>query len=584
VSVVVAILTGLLSAVVWFVVTLAHIVIWCARIFLAWFAAYPAAGLGLLILVLAGAVFVRMTLFSGQQVRRMRWHVRFRLRPGMGYASLGQVIFRWSVLAALRSGARARPSMSLVARVMHSRTEYALRLGRAPYGINVYGRLEDMLIMIAPPRIFKTAMVGDWLLDWPGAALVTETRPDLLEATAGWRHARYGPVHYFNPENVGGYESTFRWGLTIGCENPKEAGRRAADLVDAVAVEGDMKWWAEKAAAALAAALHCAALTHNDITAVWAWANGRGEAMIQQAARLGASPELLGALNELKGTGKTAESIRITMSKALAWVAVPEMAAMVTGPEAVPFNVPDWIERRGTIYMLAPGGDDATLIAPLFRCFASFVHRQAIAYAQMLGSRRLDPRLGFFLDELHMCPVNLPAWLAVSAASGIQVFAVVHSEGQLLDKYGKAGTRTVLSTTMTKLILPGIHDTETLRWVSELCGRLPGDRGDGKPDFVAPEEFIRTLPLKRALALRANLDPVVVRFRPSWTRLDQRVRRWTGGPLTPPRPAVRMAPYEVDSELAEITAGLHLVTDEPDKVPAVAEPEADAGESGDLIG
>lgn len=575
---------GVLKVLAVVLLFLARVAVWVVVHF--W---YFLVGLGVsglftfLVIVAAAAVWSRFTLFSRYQVRRMRWRIRFRLRPGIGFATLAQVIFRWSVIAALRSGARARPSMSLPARVMHPRTEYALRLGRGQYLIPVYGRWEDMVLIIAPPRIFKTAMVGDWLLDWPGAALVTETRPDLLEATAGWRDARCGPVHYFNPENVGGYESTFRWGLTIGCENPAEAGRRAADMVDAVAVDGDMKWWAEKAAAALAAALHCAALTHKDITAVWAWANGRGEAMVQQAARLGASPELLGALNELKGTGKTAESIRITLSKALAWVAVPEMAAMVTGPEAVPFNVAAWIERRGTIYMLAPGGDDATLIAPLFRCFASFVHRAAIAYAQMLPGRRLDPRLGFFLDELHMCPVNLPAWLAVSAASGIQVAAVVHSEGQLLDKYGQPGKETVVSTTMTKMILPGIHDTATLRWASTLCGRLPGDRGDGKPDFVAPEELIRTLPLKRALAIRANLDPVVVRFRPSWTRKEVRLRRWTGATLAPPRPAVTMTPREVDRELADMTEGLHLVPVDGGRA-AGTEPEASTETEDDIIG
>lgn len=517
---------------------------------LAWKFGLAAVLVPVVLLVLAGAG-ARFTLFSGYQARRIRWRVRLRLKPGPGFASLGEIVFRWALLAALRHGGRARPGMSLTDRLMSPRPEYAIRLGRAQYGINTYGRQEDMILVMTGPRGFKTALLGDWLMDWRGAAVVTETRPDLLEATAGWRAARYGPVHYFNPENVAGYTSTFRWGLTIGCDNPAEALRRAADMVDAVATEGDMQWWAEKAASALAAAMHAAALTGNDITEVWAWANGRGERMMEEAARHpDVSPELFGTLREIRGTGKTAESVRITMSKALAWVAVPAMRDMVTGPEAVPFNVGAWIESRGTIYMLAPGGDDGSTVAPLFRCFASFVHRAAKAHAQMQRGRRLDPRLLFALDELHMCPVNLPAWSSDSAGSGIEVIAVVHSPGQMVQKYGEPGTRTVMSNMLTKVLLPGIHDTELLGWAQTLAGRLPGDGGDGKQDWVMPVDAITRLPLKRALVFRGNLTPTVLRIRPWWTRKGVRWMRLTGGMLQPPRRAgVYLPVTDVEEEL-----------------------------------
>jgi type IV secretory pathway TraG/TraD family ATPase VirD4 len=358
-------------------------------------------------------------------------------------------------------------------------------------------------------------------------------------------------------------------------------------MVDAVAVEGDMQWWAQKAASALAAALHCAALTGNDITAVWAWANGRGEAMIERAARMGASQELLGALRELRGTGKTAESIRITLSKALAWVAVPAMRDMVTGPEAVPFNVAAWIESRGTIYMLAPGGDDAQMIAPLFRCFASFVHRAAAAYAQTLPGRRLDPRLGFFLDELHMAPVDLPAWSSDSAAWGCEVIAVVHSDGQLLSKYQEAGTKTVVQNMTTKVILPGIHDTDTLDWAAQLCGQKrraerDGDESGRMADWVAPSELIRTLPVKRALVVRGNLEPVAVRFRPWWTRADVRLRQLAGSRLLPPVAEPAMVRLHDEHGPGEVTAPLRLVPD--DTRVAGAEPEANVEDAGDIIG
>jgi hypothetical protein len=477
----------------------------------------------LTLLVLAAvAIAVRATLFSSERVRRMRWRIMVWLRPGPGFATLAELTVRWSRLAAIHHGRRARPSMRLHHRATSRTTEYAIRLGRAQYGRRVFARAEDQTLILSLPRSGKSGMLGDRVIDHPGAALVTESRPDIYTATAGYR-ARLGPVEVFNPENVSGIPSTFRWGMTIGCEDPAEAIRRAADLVGAVANVGEMAWWVEKSAAALAAGMHAAALLGGDMGDVWAWSNGYGTGTVEDArAHPAASAELFGALAELDRPGKTADSIRLTMSKALTWLAIPDIRAMVTGPDAAPFDVGRFADARGTIYMLAPGGDGAPC-APLFRCFASYVHRAARHHGLAMPHRRLDPGLLFALDELHLCPVDLPAWLADSAGKGIQVAAVVHSTGQLRDKYGEHGAATVWSTAGTKIFLPGIHDTATLEDVSQLCGTL-GD-SDDKARRVMPPELLARLPDWHALVISVNRSPVVIRFRPSWRRLEARLGR-----------------------------------------------------------
>ena len=499
------------------------------------------------------ALAAKVTLFSSQRVRRMRWRIMFRLRPGPGFATFAELAIRWSRLAAIHHGRRARPSMRIHHRATSRTTEYAIRLGRAQYFRRVFSRAEDQTLILSLPRSGKSGMLGDRVIDHPGAVLVTESRPDIYMATAGYR-SRRGPVEVFNPENVSGIPSTFRWGMTIGCEDPAEAIRRAADLVGAVANTGEMAWWVEKSAAALLG---------GDMGDVWAWSNGYGTGTVEDArAHPAASLELFGALAELDRPGKTADSIRLTMSKALTWLAIPDIRAMVTGPDARPFDVAEFTDARGTIYMLAPGGDGAPS-APLFRCFASYVHRAARHHGLAQPHRRLDPGLLFALDELHLCPVDLPAWLADSAGKGIQVAAVVHSTGQLRDKYGEHGAATVWSTAGTKIFLPGIHDTATLEDVSKLCGTL-GDGGAEYARRVMPPELLARLPDWHALIVSGSRSPVVIRFRPSWRRIEARLGRAPkpltgyGYPLTVP------VPGQVITDLASRRATPTAAYDEED--------------------
>lgn len=462
-----------------------------------------------LVLVLTLALIIRRTLFADDPVDRMYWRTRARLRPGKGFASIWEVSFHHSRWAAVLHGKRARPSMSFRYRLTSPATEYSIRHGRAQYGRRIYSRAEDQGLYWAPPRQGKTGTLGERVICHPGPGICAESRSDVYYATVSHRQA-LGPVEVFNPKHVSGIPSTFKWAITQGCEDPTEALLRATDLVGAIA-EGEMQWWSEKSATALAAALHAAAVLGADMADVWAWSNGFAPEIITEGRKAaGASIELFGALAELDRPGKTADSIRLTMSKSLAWLAVPEIRNMVTGPDAKPFDVPRFIDSRGTIYMMAGGDGDPC--APLFRCFTSYVHRNAGLYGLSTWSRKLDPGLLVAIDELHACPVDLPAWLADSAGKGIQVCAVVHSVGQLVKKYGEDGMRTVWDTTGTKLILPGVQDAETLESLSKLCGHYQDDKLFPK----VPVEFLRRLPNGFGLLLRGNRPPVVIKLRPHW--------------------------------------------------------------------
>jgi type IV secretion system protein VirD4 len=118
--------------------------------------------------------------------------------------------------------------------------------------------------------------------------------------------------------------------------------------------------------------------------------------------------------------------------------------------------------------------------------------------------------------------VDLPAMLADSAGKGILIVAVAHSRSQLAQRWGDHGAETIWALTGTKILLPGISDAKTLNDVSDLCGSVNLGEDDGKSVRIVPPELLRALPDWRALVVRMNLSPVVVKFRPAWKRRGYR--------------------------------------------------------------
>ena len=143
------------------------------------------------------------------------------------------------------------------------------------------------------------------------------------------------------------------------------------------------------------------------------------------------------------------------------------------------------------------------------------------------------------LDEVtQICPVPLPLWMADSAGKGILITAICHGLAQLEGRWDSTGARAIWDTAGVKVILGGVTDTDTLEGLSMLCGeidlrvrsRTVDDYGRQartwtyQPARVLPPELLRTLPDWRALVIRGNLSPVIIRLRMAWRRLDYQLR------------------------------------------------------------
>jgi type IV secretory pathway TraG/TraD family ATPase VirD4 len=439
-------------------------------------------------------------------------------------------------------------------------TVYAVRLGRAHLGRRIIASMEDQTLVLAAPRTGKSGWLADRIIDHPGAAVTTTTRTDLFENTAPLR-SQHGMLRVFNPEGIGGLLSTFRWNPLQGCEQPAVALQRAASFTAATESKGlhDMAFWIGKASSVLASLLHAAALEGLTMSDVYQWAHGIENSVPEQilSAHPAAAQGWLGPLREIRKPGRTADSIRMTVTRALAWLADPAVAAATSPGPGEGFDVADFVSGRNTLYMIGTGREEAP-IAPLFRAFAEYVHAGAAFIGSLQPHGRLDPPMLMALDEVtQICPVPLPLWMADSAGKGILIVAVCHGRAQLEARWDNAGARAIWDTAGIKVILGGVSDPDTLDRLSRLCGdislrthaRTLGDDGRRartvtyQPVRVLPPELLRTLPDWRALVLRTNLSPVVVRLRMAWRRRDyERARRI--GVLS--RPPISVA----DDELA----------------------------------
>ena len=233
-----------------------------------------ALGIVLILAALVTSAFLPARYLPGNRARHLRIRLHLRLHPGKGFAHLFSLWLRWGRLAALRRSRRIRPALPLRYRILDPR-EHSVDLGRAHYRHRLHVPLEEHLLVMAPPRTYKTAFLADVILSYPGPVIATSTKPDIYALTAAVRDG-LGPVHVFNPQHIGGVASTFRWSPVQGCQDPATAIRRADAFAFAVSQKGveDGTFWSAKASDYLRGYFHAAALAGLDLRHVAHWVSG----------------------------------------------------------------------------------------------------------------------------------------------------------------------------------------------------------------------------------------------------------------------------------------------------------------------
>jgi type IV secretion system protein VirD4 len=552
------------------------------------------------LIAVAGLVLIaiKWAFFHGRRlprhrVRLLRIRLRLRLHPGKGLATILELWWRWGRLAMLRNSRRTRPSLAFPQRLLPPAAEYSVLAGRAHYRHALRLPLDEHAVIFSPPRGGKTGWLARVILQYPGPVLSTTTKHDVFELTSGIR-AQRGPVHVFNPQGIGGVPSTFRWNPLDGCQDPAIAIRRADAFANSVSQKGveDGSFWAAKASDYLRGYFHAAALAGLDLRDVARWVSGTGaeEAENILFSTHGGAHHLAEQLAEMRGeANKTISTVRMTMSRSLAFLADPALAMCVLPEEGQSLDIPEFLREAGTLYLIAETRGEDAPVAPLFACLAGEIHYIAALAGSLLPGGRLDPPLLMALDEVtQICPVPVPSWLADSGGKGIQIITVAHGEAQLRGRWGPNGARIIMDTSGAKIWLPGISDTTTLDAASALCGttamketRTVFGRHHDRQDLYARHavmtpDMIRQLPARYALIVRGGMSPVIARLPMAWTDPAYRRARRTGHatatltatdstPLLDDMPWPRNSWHRGDTEPDAISTS--SAWDDPDRYP-----------------
>jgi type IV secretion system protein VirD4 len=486
-----------------------------------------------------------------------RWARRSARHDGV--ASRWAILKRASRFAVRRRMLVIRPDLRRLPRwrrLFVPTREIATPIARVGW-IRIWSPHEDTTVRFGGPRIGKSGEMACRILDAPGAVIATSTRTDLVTLTTFLRAER-GPVWVFNPSGVGGLESTITFDPLSGCEQPKVAVERAADLVagaDAPGAEAnaEREFWSSQARRALASLMHAAALGGRSMREVKTWASKPEDAITDVQRYVRRSPEPAfeaDALQFLTLNSRTRSSITSTMMPALEWlndataaaaagqrvgrqVHLDESGVTVTEtPAPTLFDVEQLINSRGTVFML--GAQDAQ-VAPLVTALTGHIARTARQIASGMKDGRLTPPLSFCLDEAALiCPIPLDEWTADMGGRNIPIHIAAQSRPQLRKRWGHDGAAAILNNAATVMIFGGTRDSDDLQAYSQLCGereeRVLTHDQYGKVTSETTRRVpvlsgaqIAQLPPGRVVLIMRGMPPAIAKVRMAWKRHDVKV-------------------------------------------------------------
>jgi type IV secretion system protein VirD4 len=370
-----------------------------------------------------------------------------------------------------------------------------LRLGRrvvGGFGVGPAVRLRvgESLLVVGPSQSGKTSsLVVPALLAWPGPAVVTSVKRDVLAATRPWR-SELGRVQVLEP----GRDDGQTWDPLEGVRSMRHALRVAREL--AGPGRGDTEFW-NSLASKLVAALMVRAVEEGrtifDVAAVVedrrfdAWAEAPGDAAQVVRSFLDHAPRTL------DGVATTAETML------LAWRFAQPRAAVrgvVDGPN--------------TLYLCAPRAEVAHFEGLLRGALRAVLEEQQAR----ADSGTARPLLLALDEAVAVAPLDdLDHLAATLAGLRVTLVTVAQDFAQLAARFGERAA-TIVNNHAARAVLAGLADPTARRYL---------------PEAESESEPLRLRRPGTAIVVAGARPPVVVALRPWWRSRHLR-RRGSRGP------------------------------------------------------
>ncbi|MHB8507136.1 MAG: type IV secretory system conjugative DNA transfer family protein [Candidatus Dormibacteria bacterium] len=391
-------------------------------------------------------------------------------------------------------------------------------------------------------------------LDWEGPLVMTSTKRDLVDVTAGHRQGK-GPVFIYDPTASTGLPSS-TWSPLAGCERRQVAVRRAAAMASALArgsekgaAGGEWKHWEAASRRLLAVCLFAAASTGRDILAVRRWIDtanaeqGIDDAITEMIDSGTVSPrdirEVMDGLAAIENRPDTERQTVYSTTQQLLDVFQEEPVAI--SAETSTLDIDRILDEQGTLYLCAPV-EEQRRVASLFSGLLMAVVDRVYERAQSAPTGRIPSALLLVLDEAaNIAPLDeLPQIASQGLSQGLSLVTVFQDLAQIEERYGEAKARTIVNNHRAKVALSGISDVGTCDYLGRLVGSEIAiettfqERSRSysyRPRPMMPPEVVRTIPRGEALVIYGNLPPFHVHQRP-WFE-DPGMMTQAAAPLVP---------------------------------------------------
>jgi type IV secretion system protein VirD4 len=413
-------------------------------------------------------------------------------------------------------------------------------LGRVG-GQLIAGEPRQSVVVIGPTQTGKTTGFAiPAILEWQGPVVATSVKTDLVHETLAARSSLPGGKTWiYDPTDSTGLPAA-GWTPLMECLTWRGSQRVADWLVRAArptqsGLEGAAFWYVA-AAKMLAPILLAAACSGGTMAQVVEWLDSQEAEPVVRALEANNEDQALAAHEAISmWDERTQGSVYATAQTALLAYTDPGVLSSAMSSELQAQYLLDGSNH--TAYLCAPAHEQRRL-QPLFATLVQEIVAHAYERSARTG-KPLDPPLLLVLDECaNIAPLReLAALASTGAGQGIQLVSVFQDMAQINAVYGPDRAPTIVSNHRAKVILSGISDTPTLRYVAQLLGDREVRRhattidADGRRSTVeslayrdlAPENLLREMAPGQGILVYGHLPPARIKLRP-WFK-ERRLRR-----------------------------------------------------------